>query len=74
MTAAHDWLRLHNAMMNSFKLADYTFRNHLTLSKWQQHGSVADNIVGFSEQYTTCADIDTNEVLFRFLNGLKLSI
>ena len=74
MTAAHGWLRLRNLMMQYFKPTDYAFKTRLALSKWQQHGSVTDYIVGFSEHYTTCADVDANEALFRFLDGLQPSV
>ena len=70
ITAAHGWLRLWNSMMRYFKPADYAFKTRLALAKWQQRGSVTDYIVGFSEIYTACADVDTNEALFRFLDGL----
>ena len=74
MTAAHGWLRLRNLMMRYFKPADYTFKARLALAKWQQHGLVTDYIVGFSECYTACADVDANEALFRFLDGLQPSV
>ena len=70
MTAAHGWLRLRNLMMRCFKLAEHAFKTLLALAKWQQRGSVTDYIVGFSERYTACADVNANEVLFRFFNGL----
>ena len=70
VTAAHGWLRLRNSMMRCFKPADYAFKTQLVLAKWQQHGSVTDYIVGFLELYIACADVDANEALFRFLNGL----
>ena len=74
MTAAHGWLRLRNSMMRYFKPADYAFNTGLALAKWQQCGSVTNYIVGFSEQYTACANVDANEALFRFLDGLQPSI
>ena len=74
MTAAHGWLRLRNSMMRYSKLADYAFKTGLALAKWQQFGSVTDYIVGFSEHYTACADLDANEALFRFLDGLQPSV
>ena len=61
-------------MMRYFKTADYAFKTRLALSKWQQRGSVTDYIVGFSEWYTTFADVDANEALFRFLDGLQPSV
>ena len=72
--AVHGWLRLCNTMMRCFKSADYAFKTRLALAKWQQRGSVTDYIVGFSERYTACADVDANEALFRFLDGLQPSI
>ena len=41
------------------------------LSKWTQRGSVTDYIVGFSERYTQCVDVNEAEALFRFLDGLQ---
>ena len=61
-------------MMQYFKAADYAFETRLALAKWQQHGSVTDYIVGFSERYTAFADVDANEALFRFFNGLQPSV
>ena len=61
-------------MMHCFKPADYAFKTRLALSKWQQQGSVTDNIVSFSERYTACADVDGNEALFRFFDGLQPSM
>ena len=61
-------------MMHYLNPADYAFKICLALSKWMQHGSVTDYIIGFSERYTVCADVDANEALFCFLNGLQLSI
>ena len=52
------------------KPANYAFKTQLALAKWQQRGSVTDYIVGFLEKYTACADVDTNEALFHFLDGL----
>ena len=57
-------------MMRYFKPADYVFKTRLALAKWQQRGSVTDHIVGFSERYTAFADMDANEALIRFLDGL----
>ena len=68
--AVHGWLQLCNTMMRYFKPADYAFKTQLALAKWQQHGSVTDYIVGFAETYTACADVDANEALFCFLDGL----
>ena len=68
--AVHGGLRLCNTIMCYFKPADYAFKTRLALAKWQQRGSVTDCIVGFSERYTVCADVDANEVLFGFLNDL----
>ena len=70
VTAAHGWLRLRNSMMRCFKPTDYAFKTRLALAKWQQRGSMTDYIVGLSERYTACADIDANEALFHLLNGL----
>ena len=74
VTAAHGWLRLRNTMKQYFKPADYTFKTRLVFSKWQQRGSVTDYMVSFSERYIARADVDANEVLFRFLDGLQPSI
>ena len=53
-----------------FKPADYAFKTRLAFAKLQQPGSVTDYIVGFSEIYTACADVDANEALFHYLDGL----
>ena len=74
VTAAHGWLRLCNAMMCYFKPANYTFKTRLVLLKWQQRGSVTEYIVGFSEKHIACADVNANEALFHFLDGLQPSI
>ena len=72
--AVHGWLQLCNAIVRYSKPVDYAFKTQLALSKWQQRGSVTDYIVGFSEWYTACADVDANEALFRFLDGLQPSV
>ena len=70
MTAAHGWLQLCYSMMRYFKPANYVFKTRLALAKWQQCGSVTDYIVGFSERYIACADVDANEAFFCFLDSL----
>ena len=66
----HGWLQLRNDMLRYFKPADYAFKTQLALANWQQRGSVPDYIVGFSERYIACADVDANEALFHFPDSL----
>ena len=61
-------------MMQYFKPTDYAFKTRLALAKWQQRGSVTDYVGGLSESYTDWANVDANEALFRFLDGLQPSV
>ena len=45
-----------------------------SLAKWTQKGSVTEYIVGFSEWYTQCTDINDAEALLWFVNGLSANI
>ena len=65
------WANLRVALLDYFKPADDAFKMHQALSKWTQRGSVTDYIVGFSERYTQCVDVNEAEALFRFLDGLQ---
>ena len=65
------WTNLRVALLDYFKPADYAFKTRQALSKWTQRGSVTDYIVGFSEWYTQCVDVNEAEALFRFLDGLQ---
>ena len=44
------------------------------LAKWTQKGSVTEYIVGFSERYTQCIDVNEAEALFHFVDGLSANI
>ena len=57
-------------MMCYFKPANHAFKTWIVLSKWQQHGSVTIFLASFSDKYTDSHDVDANEALFRFLDGL----
>ena len=65
------WANLKVVLLDYFKPADYAFKTHQALSKWTQRGSVTEYIVGFSERYTQCVDVNEAEALFRFLDGLQ---
>ena len=65
------WANLRVALLDYFKPADYPFKTRQALSKWTQQGSVTDYIVGFSERYTQCVDVNEAEALFCFLDGLQ---
>ena len=64
------WLRLKAALLGYFKPADYAYKTRQSLANWTQKGSTSEYIVGFSERYTQCSDIDGAEALFCFLDGL----
>ena len=64
------WPNLKTALFGYCKPADYAFKMRHALSKWTQRGSITDYIIGFSEWYTQCVDVNEAEALFRFLNGL----
>ena len=65
------WLNLKAALLGYFKLANYAFKTRQALSKWTQQGSITDYIIGFSERYTQCIDVNDAEALFHFLDGLQ---
>ena len=64
------WVRLKAALLGYFKSADYGYKTRQALAKWTQKGGITEYIVGFSEGFTQCSDIDGAEVLFHFLGGL----
>ena len=41
------------------------------ITKWTQRGPFTDYIVGFSEWYNQCVDVNKAEALFYFLDGLQ---
>ena len=59
------------ALLGYFKSADYTFKTRQALAKRTQRGSITDNIIGLSECFVQCADINGTEALFHFLDGLS---
>ena len=65
------WSNLKGALLDYFKAADCAFKTRQALSKWSQRGSITDYIVGFSEWYTQCVDVNDAEALFHFLDGLQ---
>ena len=65
------WSNLKVLLLDYFKPADYAFKTRQVLSKWTQRGSVTDYIVGFSERYTQCVDVNEAAGLFCFLDGLQ---
>ena len=64
------WVRLKAALLGYFKPADYAYKTRQALSKWTQKGGITEYIIGFSEHFTQCSDVDGTEALFRFLDGL----
>ena len=68
------WDNLKSTLLGYFKPADYTFKTRQALAKSTQKGSVAEYFVGFSEQYTHCADVNEAEDLFHFVDGLFTNI
>ena len=68
------WGKLKAALLGYFKPADYAFKTRQALAKWTQRGSVTEYIVGFSERYTQCTDVNNAEALFRFVDGLSVNI
>ena len=65
------WANLRVALLDYFKPADYAFKTQQALAKWTQRGSVTDYIIGFSEWYTQCVDVNEAEALFWFLDTLQ---
>ena len=58
------WGNLKAALLGYFKPADYAFKTRQALAKWQLKGSVTEYIVGFSERYTQCTDVNEAEAMF----------
>ena len=65
------WVRLKAALLGYFKPADYAHKTRQSLAKWTQKEGITEYIIGFSERYTQCSDIDCAEALFHFLDGLS---
>ena len=63
------WTNLKGALLVYFKPANYAFKTRQALAKWTQRGSITDYIIGFSEWYSYCVDVNEAEALFCFLNG-----
>ena len=68
------WGNLKAALLGYFKPADCAFKTRQALAKWTQRGGVTEYIVGFSERYTQCTNMNDAEALFRFVNGLSAKI
>ena len=64
-------MRLKAALLGYFKPADYAYKSRHTGAKWTQKGGITEYIVGFSEHFTQCSEVDGAEVLFCFLDGLS---
>ena len=64
-------VRLKAALLGYFKPADYAYKTRQALTKWTQKGGITGHIVGFSEHFTHCSDVDGAEALFCFLDGLS---
>ena len=65
------WSNLRSALLGCFKPADYAFKTRQALAKWTQRGSSTDYIIGFSERYTQCVEVNNGEALLHFLDGLQ---
>ena len=65
------WTNLKGALLGYFKPADYAFKTWQALSKWTQRGSITDYIVGFSEWYTQCVNVNKAEAFFCFFDSLQ---
>ena len=65
------WVRLKAALLGYLKPADYAYKTRQSLAIWTQKGGITEYIVGFSEYYTQCSDINDTEALFCFLDGLS---
>ena len=68
------WGNLKAALLGYLKPADYAFKTRQTLAKWTQKCSVAKYIIGFSEWYTQCTDVNDMEALLWFVDGLYANI
>ena len=68
------WVNLKTALLDYLKPANYAFKTRQALAKWTQRGSVTDYIVGFSDRYMQCVDVNEAEALFHFLNDLQGNI
>ena len=64
-------MNLNESLLDYFKPADYAFKTRQALSKWTQQGSVMNYIVGFTERYMQCVDVNKAEALFWLLDGLQ---
>ena len=68
------WGNLKAVLLVYFKPADYAFKTGQALAKWTQRGSVTEYIVGFSECYTQCTDVNEAEAMFWFIDGLSANV
>ena len=68
------WGNLKAVLLGYFKSADYAFKTRQALATWTQRGSVTEYIVGFSERYTQCTNVNDAEALFQFVDGLSGNI
>ena len=71
---ASGWGNLKAVLLGYFKPAEYPFKTRQALTKWTQKGRVTEYIVGFSEQYTQCTDVNKVEAMFCFVDGLSANI
>ena len=67
------WAALKAALLGYFKPANYAYKTRQALSKCSQRGSVTEYIMSFSEKYTQCSDVDSDEAMFRFIDSLQPS-
>ena len=68
------WGNLKAMLLGYFKPVDYGFKTKQALAKWPQKRSVTEYIVGFSEWYAQCTDVNEAEAMFWLVDGLSANI
>ena len=58
-------------MLAYFKPPDYGFKARQKLSSWKQRGNITDYVMGFLLRLNEWTNVDKNEVLYHFVEGLK---
>ena len=58
------WVRFKLALLGYYKPANYAYKMQQSLAKWTQKGGITEYIVGYSECYTQCSDVDGAKALF----------
>ena len=65
------WTRLQSKLLTYLKPADNAFKTRQALSCQVLKDPVTNYINGFNERYIQCADVDSQEAMFRFMDGLE---